>query len=59
MSQHRIVTPGFLRKNRKPGAFCVLWAILSYSQLLLPIFPNPVGEMAATRAEGGKFTAFD
>ena len=43
-----VKTPDFLRKNRESGAFCILWGILIYLQLFLPIFPNPVGEMATT-----------
>ena len=49
-----VITPDFLRKNRKPGAFCFVKVILICLQLFLPIFPNPVGDMAATSAAEGK-----
>ena len=42
-----VITPDFLRKNRKPGGFCVLGAIWACLQLLLPIFLNRVGAVAA------------
>jgi hypothetical protein len=45
------VTPDFLRKNRKPGAFYFVKVILICLQLFLPIFPNPVGDMAARKGE--------
>ena len=40
-------TPGFPKKNGKPGAFCVLWVILIYLQLLSSVFLILGGEMAA------------
>ena len=42
-----VITPGFPRKIGKPGAFCVLWAILIYLQLLLTIFLVLVGDKSA------------
>ena len=49
-----VKTPDFLRKNRESGAFCVLGAIMSYLQLLLPIFPKHVGAVAAPSVERHK-----
>ena len=54
-----VITPDFLRKNRESGAFCVLWAILIYLQLLLPIFSKRVGGMATTSAERQKNKNFE
>ena len=42
-----VKTPDFLHESSQSGAFCISAAILIYLQLLQPIFPKRVGEMAA------------
>jgi hypothetical protein len=51
-------TPGFPKKNGKPGAFCVLWVILAYLQLLSSILLILGGGMSATISVGEMMSCF-
>ena len=49
-----VKTPDFLHESSQSGAFCVLWVILIYLQLLLPIFPISGGDKSAPTVEQKK-----